>query len=211
MYSFLETMFLVEHEHVTSMLQEYAGSEEGRELQRIIATTALSGTQHVFVKEWLPALIVATLQDTGYHQCDSIHTIFDPQTEQQQVEQMLHHPNYTSALSERDLLLVPTAQALVAQARRDIKLGRRDTPSHTRGEEVILTLANGYILATAGEAYQRGAYVCIRSEEGEELLYWDKEEWREPPEEVMGAILGALLRFSQPTGANRPPHTSTNQ
>ena len=111
MYSFLEMMFLVEHEHVTSMLQEYADLEEGRELQRIVAATTLSGTQHVLVKEWLPALIITTLQEYGYHRCDGIHTIFDPQTERRQAEQMLYHANYTSTLSERDLLLVPTARA----------------------------------------------------------------------------------------------------
>ena len=198
MYCFLETMFLVEQEHVISILSNYVDLEEGRELQRIVACTTLSSTQHVFVKEWLPALVVTTLEEYGYHRCDGIHTIFDPSTERQQVEQMLSHPNYTSALSERDLLLVPTAEALVTQACRDIKLGRRYTPSpHAKGEETILTLANGYTLATAGEEYQRGAYVCIRSAEGEELLYWDKQEWCEAPEEVMGAILGALHHFSQ--------------
>lgn len=35
-------------------------------------------------------------------------------------------------------------------------------------------------------------YVRIVGQDGEEQVYWDHEEWRQEPEEVMGAFMGAL-------------------
>ena len=36
------------------------------------------------------------------------------------------------------------------------------------------------------------SYVRLLGEGGEELAYWDHQEWRDEPEEVMGAIMGAI-------------------
>ena len=37
-------------------------------------------------------------------------------------------------------------------------------------------------------------YVRIVDKDGNELLYWDSQEWAEDPKLVMGSILGAVLR-----------------
>ncbi len=36
-------------------------------------------------------------------------------------------------------------------------------------------------------------YVRFTSRAGHELLYYDQKEWADEPQEVMGAIMGALL------------------
>lgn len=36
------------------------------------------------------------------------------------------------------------------------------------------------------------SFVRVRDPQGNEIGYWVSDEWKEAPEEVMGAILGAL-------------------
>lgn len=36
------------------------------------------------------------------------------------------------------------------------------------------------------------SYVRVVDATGDELFYWDEDEWREAPAEVMGAIMGAI-------------------
>ncbi len=57
----------------------------------------------------------------------------------------------------------------------------------------ILTLPGGFTMHSGGEEYELGAYVQFCNKDGDEIVYWDKAEWQEAPEEVMGAIL-AILR-----------------
>ncbi|SRR5579884_2494765 len=68
------------------------------------------------------------------------------------------------------------------------------TPVQTgAGERTILTLPGGVTLRSAGEEYELGAYVRFCDAHGKEIVYWDKQEWADEPELVMGAIL-AMLR-----------------
>jgi hypothetical protein len=60
-------------------------------------------------------------------------------------------------------------------------------------KETVLKLANGYSLRSGGYDYQAGDYVRLCNQRGEELLYWDHEEWKTDPELVMGAILLAAV------------------
>ena len=59
----------------------------------------------------------------------------------------------------------------------------------TYQNEIIVHLANGNTIRSEGDDHLAGAYVRICDPNGTELFYWDKLEWAESPEEVMGAIL----------------------
>ena len=58
--------------------------------------------------------------------------------------------------------------------------------------EQIIPLPNGRTLRCGpGEAHQWGGYVRVCDIDGNEIAYWDKQEWAEDPECVMGAIFAA--------------------
>ena len=70
--------------------------------------------------------------------------------------------------------------------------------AHARGAGAG-SYENEFILPTAsGRSIHAPAYpdectyVRVVDQAGNELMYWDSAEWAESPEEVMGAILGAL-------------------
>lgn len=57
-------------------------------------------------------------------------------------------------------------------------------------DEFIITLEDKQIRCPA---YPNDCeYVRITDLEGEEVVYWHFNEWQEKPQEVMGAILGAI-------------------
>lgn len=60
------------------------------------------------------------------------------------------------------------------------------------GTEVVLTQENGMQLVADGEDRTGTSYVRICDRQGFEVAYWNEDEWREAPAEVMGAIIGAL-------------------
>lgn len=68
----------------------------------------------------------------------------------------------------------------------------KKTMKKSNKEEVILTFPQGYTLRSGGEEYELGAYVRFCTKQGAEIVYWDKQEWVESAEEVMGAILAIL-------------------
>jgi hypothetical protein len=55
--------------------------------------------------------------------------------------------------------------------------------------ELIVYVAGGNTIRTGGDKHKAGAYVRICNSEGKEIAYWDKQEWKDDPESVMGAIL----------------------
>jgi len=55
--------------------------------------------------------------------------------------------------------------------------------------DFVLELANGGKIVSEGEEHETGAVVRVMDPEGKELGCWDKQEWADAPEEVMGAIL----------------------
>lgn len=62
--------------------------------------------------------------------------------------------------------------------------------------ETIVKLADGCTLRSGldtlpKDEYETGEYVRLCDSKGNELFYWDSEEWKEEPVLVMGAILKA--------------------
>lgn len=49
-------------------------------------------------------------------------------------------------------------------------------------------LPNGITLYSAGEVYELGSYFRFADDQGNEL-YYDKQEWVDEPEQVMGIVL----------------------
>jgi len=69
--------------------------------------------------------------------------------------------------------------------------------------DFVLELANGGKIVSEGEERAQGAMVRVFSPGGKELGCWDKQEWADAPEEVMGAILGLAAKAHYWPGA--PP------
>jgi hypothetical protein len=61
------------------------------------------------------------------------------------------------------------------------------------GDECIIDLASGRTIRTDSyaDSPEGSTYVRVCEADGAEAGYWTCDEWREAPEEVMGAILGA--------------------
>lgn len=66
-------------------------------------------------------------------------------------------------------------------------------PGLDENGEVVLQLANGFSLRSGGENFTSGEYVRLCDPTGEEVLYWDQEEWRSDPALVMGAIINSAI------------------
>ena len=58
------------------------------------------------------------------------------------------------------------------------------------GDETIVLLADGRQLRFP--AYPESCSYIRVMFEGREITYWNSEEWKEDPEDVMGAIMGVL-------------------
>lgn len=59
--------------------------------------------------------------------------------------------------------------------------------------ECVIELLNGFSIRTdsASDNPEGSSFVRVCDRNGNEVAYWTSDEWRESPEEVMGAILGA--------------------
>lgn len=69
---------------------------------------------------------------------------------------------------------------------------------------LIIPLPNGGTLrCDEGEEYAYGSAVRICDQKGNEILMWTAEEWRDDPEQVMGAIFMASLDSIQELTKNR--------
>jgi hypothetical protein len=65
--------------------------------------------------------------------------------------------------------------------------------------EVRIRTETGIILAAP--AYPADcSYVRVLGSDGEELAYWDHQEWKDAPAEVMGAIVGAICGGAEVIG-----------
>jgi hypothetical protein len=59
------------------------------------------------------------------------------------------------------------------------------------GPECVIELKNG--LQVRGPVYPEPcSYIRVCDAEGTEIVYWNSDEMREDPEDVMGALLGAM-------------------
>jgi hypothetical protein len=68
--------------------------------------------------------------------------------------------------------------------------------------EVRVRTETGIILAAP--AYPADcSYVRVLGSDGEELAYWDRQEWKEAPEEVMGAICGGCEVIGKSDGRSQ--------
>lgn len=54
---------------------------------------------------------------------------------------------------------------------------------------VYIKLTNGNTIISGSDTYQAGDFVQVLDPNGEELGYWDYDEWRDDPKLVMGAFL----------------------
>lgn len=79
------------------------------------------------------------------------------------------------AVSETDFeLICPECTAKITDADKDI----------------VIQLRGGYTLCCGpGEVHAHGGKVSIHDPNGEELIMWTKDEWRDDPECVMGTIM----------------------
>lgn len=61
-------------------------------------------------------------------------------------------------------------------------------------KELIINLPNGNTLRCGqGTEHEWGGDVKLCDPNGNELMYWDSDEWRDDPELVMGAIFVAAV------------------
>lgn len=63
------------------------------------------------------------------------------------------------------------------------------------GEETVVPLKGGVGLHAPAHPVACD-YVRFVDAAGKEIAYWNSDEWRENPQEVMGAIVGALKQYS---------------
>ena len=58
--------------------------------------------------------------------------------------------------------------------------------------ELIIPLPNGGTLRCGkGTDYLYGNYLRVCNAAGDEVVYWDKQEWADEPEQVIGAVFVA--------------------
>ena len=63
-----------------------------------------------------------------------------------------------------------------------------------RSPEIIIPLPNGgTIRCGEGEVSEWGGYLRICDKKGNEIVYWDKKEWEEDPECVIGAVFSCAV------------------
>ena len=60
--------------------------------------------------------------------------------------------------------------------------------------EIVIPLPNGGSLRCGpGDGHKHGGYIRICDAEEIEIIYWDKAEWAEEPQLVMGAVFASAL------------------
>jgi hypothetical protein len=64
--------------------------------------------------------------------------------------------------------------------------------SEAWGTEIVLVQGNAMQLRADGEDPAGTSYVRVCDPAGAEVMYWNEDEWREEPAQVMGAIIGCL-------------------
>jgi hypothetical protein len=69
----------------------------------------------------------------------------------------------------------------------------RENADNDYGEEAALLVHNGFQLRYSAQS-ETPDYVRVCDPLGREIAYWVSDEWRDDPELVMGAILGALAQ-----------------
>lgn len=70
----------------------------------------------------------------------------------------------------------------------------RENEGNDYGEEAALLVHNGFQLRYSANDEAPCDYVRVCDPLGREIAYWVSDEWRDDPEVVMGAILGALVQ-----------------
>jgi hypothetical protein len=77
--------------------------------------------------------------------------------------------------------------------------GKSLPPGINEGEAFIDTVGGEKIVFPSADVELEGASrVRFVDEKGVEIVYWDSKEWKEDPEVVMGAILGAMSSGATP-------------
>lgn len=74
------------------------------------------------------------------------------------------------------------------------------------GDKLVLVLDNGVRIETGG-VNGPGAYVLVANREGDEIGYWNAEEWAKDPSRMMATILGTAALGREPVGRASPTPT----
>ena len=65
------------------------------------------------------------------------------------------------------------------------------------GDEIRIKINSGYICFDSAHADPNGcSYVRFLDADKYETAYWASDEWRDAPEKVMGAVMGALCELA---------------
>jgi hypothetical protein len=70
-------------------------------------------------------------------------------------------------------------------------------------DEVIVQLEDGCSLRSGSEELQAGDYVRFCDPDGNEIDYWDKQEWVDDPALIMGAIINIMAGVRPPSMEKR--------
>lgn len=102
-----------------------------------------------------------------------------------------------------DDLLAPHEKAHVWNA-QEADLRAEETGEGGYGPEAVVRAHTGFQLRSP--AYpDECSYLRVCDPLGREVAYWTADEWREAPEEVLGAIVGALVRSQSFSEKAKPP------
>lgn len=94
------------------------------------------------------------------------------------------------------------ATALLERVAED--LVKHPSNQEEETEEAVIPLPNGGTLRCGpDDTYMYGNFVRICDPDGNEILYWDQQEWAEEPVHVMGAIFGAAIKSIAELTADR--------
>jgi len=67
-------------------------------------------------------------------------------------------------------------------------------PKTMKNEIEIPLPWGGTLRCGEGDSHQHGGYVRVCDAKGKEVVYWDKQEWADEPESVMGAMFRAAMK-----------------
>jgi hypothetical protein len=98
-------------------------------------------------------------------------------------------------VQEEDLIRDRTGAVRCESPTGDVDLRRQLAiePSGSRGDEVRIATDTGVTMVAP--AYPSDCYyVRLVDDQDREIAYWDSAEWRDDPELVVGAIIGAICK-----------------
>lgn len=107
---------------------------------------------------------------------------------------------YSASLSQEGIdAILDDFELAHAHDAADADLRADETGEGGYGPESVIQVHTGFFLKTPMHPDECD-YVRVCDPLGREIAYWTADEWKEQPEEVMGAIIGAVTRGQGLTG-----------